>query len=253
MYHGLASGELPATPRRERKYWVAADGFREHLRLARQLGYETALLDAAWAPGGLGIAPLRTAIITFDDGRQSDYDIAYPALLEFGARAEFFVNTATLGLPGFLSWTQARELCRAGMAIQSHSHEHVDLVGLSRPALERQVRESKDRLEDRLGIPVRFFAAPYGRVSRAIVEEALEAGYRAVCTSVSRLARPGTSTIPRLAVYRHTGARALERLLTGHRGVCLLRALRATALAPAGTVLHAVRRRAQAGPAEGHA
>jgi peptidoglycan/xylan/chitin deacetylase (PgdA/CDA1 family) len=253
MYHGQTLGEPPAKPRRERKYWVAAERFREHLRLVRQLGYETALLDAAWAPGGLGVPPVRTAIITFDDGRRSDYDIAYPALLEFGARAEFFVNTATLGRPGYLTWTQARELCQGGMAIQSHSHEHVDLVGLSRPALERQVRESKSRLEDRLGVPVRFFAAPYGRVTRAVVEEVLEAGYRAVCTSVSRLARPGARTIPRLAVYRHTGAPALKRLLAGHPGVCLLRALRATALAPAGTVLHAVRRRARAVPAEGHA
>lgn len=43
----------------------------------------------AWAPGGLGVPPVRTAIITFDDGRRSDYDIAYPALLAAlcGARA----------------------------------------------------------------------------------------------------------------------------------------------------------------------
>ena len=38
-----------------------------------------------------------------------------------GARAEFFINTATIGQPGYLTWGQVAEMHRAGMSFQSRS------------------------------------------------------------------------------------------------------------------------------------
>jgi peptidoglycan/xylan/chitin deacetylase (PgdA/CDA1 family) len=171
-----------------------------------------------------------SVVLTFDDGRASDFEVAFPLLLEAGTRAEFFVNTAAIGRPGFLSWRQMAEMQARGMSFQSHGHDHVDLTPLPRRVVEWQLDESKRRLEDRLGSPVEFLAAPYGRLSRRVVEVAGQVGYRAVCTSRSWPARPGARLVDRIAIYRHTTPGEFSRLLGGHAIPYVIRAARATLL-----------------------
>jgi hypothetical protein len=62
------------------------------------------------------------------------------------------------------------------------------------------------------------------------VTAASEAGYRAVCTSRARPARPETGVIDRVAVYRATRAATLGRLVRGHPATYALRSLRALGL-----------------------
>ena len=120
-----------------------------------------------------------------------------------------------MGRPGFLDWPQITEMQRAGLSFQSHSHDHVALLGLPAVALERQLRDSKRLLEDRLGTPVDFLAAPYGLLNRRVVRAAREAGYSAVCTSWSWPARPGATTLGRLAVHDRTTPEEFSQLLEG--------------------------------------
>ena len=51
------------------------------------------LKDRAVGP----VPKLPAVILTFDDGLVTDYEIAFPLLAEFGQRAVFFLNTATIG------------------------------------------------------------------------------------------------------------------------------------------------------------
>jgi peptidoglycan/xylan/chitin deacetylase (PgdA/CDA1 family) len=127
--------------------------------------------------------------------------------------AEFFVNTATIGQPGYLSWGQVVEMRHAGMSFQSHAHDHVVLPGLPPRLLERQLQTSKQRLEDRLDTGVDFLAAPYGLFDRRVVAAAREVGYRAVCTSLPWPTRPFATTINRVAVYRDTTEQRLAAIL----------------------------------------
>jgi peptidoglycan/xylan/chitin deacetylase (PgdA/CDA1 family) len=229
LYHGLtAGGVTPSGPWQERQYWVAARRFAEHMQAIRAARLESWSLRQVWeAPDGTigaGVA------LTFDDGRTSDYATAYPALAAAGLRAEFFLNTATVGRPGFLTWAQIREMQQGGMGFQSHGHEHVDLRRLPDAELRRGLVRSKASIEERLGQPVEFLAAPFGRLDGRVLLAAREAGYRAVCTSRARPARPGSGVIDRVAVYASTRARALGRLIHGHPGLYALRALRALGL-----------------------
>lgn len=195
MYHGVAAS-IPATvDARERKYWVSTTAFRRHLVQIRLVGLRTGRLDDLENAG---------VVLTFDDGRASDYEAAFPLLACAKARAEFFVNTATVGHAGHLTWSQIAEMQRAGMSFQSHGHDHVVLLGLAPKLLDHQLRTSKRTLEDRLGRPVDYIAAPYGLLDRRVVAAALEAGYRAVCTSWSWPAQPGERTVNRVAIYAHT-------------------------------------------------
>ncbi|HSE05570.1 MAG TPA: polysaccharide deacetylase family protein [Methylomirabilota bacterium] len=226
MYHVVkeGSGVGPAD-----KYTVSPDQLRAHLGLVARHGFRLARLGEVWSqPEAARSTP--TAAITFDDGEESHYARAFPVLGEAGGRADFFVNTATVGRPGFLSWSQIAEMQRAGHAFHSHSHDHVVLLGLGAAALRRQLRESKDVLEDRLGVPVQFLAAPYGLLNRRVVDVAREVGYRAVCTSASWPARPGAATVSRMAIYPSTSADEFVELLRGRPGILVRRMARALAV-----------------------
>ncbi len=215
MYHGMAA-RPPASAAADTKYWVTPVAFRQHLVQIRHGGYHTALLEDLWGTASqTGRVPSMTAsvVLTFDDGRATDYDVAFPLLLEAGARAEFFINTAMIGQPGYLSWDQVRHMQRAGMSFQSHGHNHVALVGLSEEQLAVQLELSKRVLTERLVRPVDFLAVPYGFVNQHIVSAARAAGYRAVCTSRRWPAWPGLETVDRVAVYRHTTGRQFNAIL----------------------------------------
>ena len=227
MYHGVApSAAAPAVPPAEMKYWVLAPELRAQLAEIHREGARVTGLGEAWHSTKALDGPEPPVVLTFDDGQAADYEASFPLLLEAGARADFFVNTANIGRPGFLNWAQIAEMQRAGMSFQSHSHDHVDLSRLPARALQYQIRESRQRLEDGLGTAVEFLAAPYGLLDRRILDVAREQGYRAVCTSRAWPACPGAPAIGRIAIYRHTRPGGFRRLVTRHPVPYLLRAIR---------------------------
>jgi peptidoglycan/xylan/chitin deacetylase (PgdA/CDA1 family) len=229
MYHLLTGPQEAPRPGVDRRYTVPGATFREHLAILKGDGFSPVSLRALWAQGTLTGAS-RPVGLTFDDGDMSNYTQAYPALAAAELRADFFVNTSTIGQPGFLTWTQIAEMQRGGLAFHSHSHDHVALVGLGQTALERQLRDSKRLLEDRLGAPIDFLAAPYGLVNARVIRSAREVGYRAVCTSWSWPARPGASSVSRIAIYPDTPAQDFVRLLRGSPRIFLRRMPRALLL-----------------------
>ena len=230
LYHGLTLSSIPECPLRERKYWVSATQFRDHLACIRREGHQVALLREFWNSADESKRQHLPVALTFDDGNCSDYQIAFPLLLEAGYRADFFVNTATVGTKGFLNWQQINEMQRAGMSFQSHCHDHVYLSRLPLGETERQLKLSKQILEARLGREVEFVAVPYGDLSSKTVAVAMRTSYRALCTSWSWPARPGANLVNRVAVYSSTGQRAYTELLAGRPVSYATRAAREAAL-----------------------
>jgi peptidoglycan/xylan/chitin deacetylase (PgdA/CDA1 family) len=212
MYHGMGASIPGDVDSRERRYWLSPESFARQLEQIRAAGQRIRTLHDVWARPDHQ-PRLSPVVLTFDDGRVSDYAVAFPLLLAARAVAEFFVNTATIGRPGYLTWGQAAEMRRAGMSFQSHAHDHVVLPGLPRHLLANQLRTSKQLLEDRLGGRVDFLAAPYGLFDRSVVAAAREVGYRAVCTSLAWPARPLAPTINRVAVFRDTTEQRLAAIL----------------------------------------
>lgn len=226
LYHGFSASSGVEIHPRKRKYWISEIQFRGHLEQIRRGGYHVVPLREAWSDDGALLARNSPLVLTFDDGWASDYQVVYPLLLDAGVRADFFVNTATIGEQGFLSWQQIVEMQRTGMSFQSHSHDHVDLVRLPARLLEQQLRDSKRGLEDRLGCSVDFLAVPYGLLNSRVVEVARQEGYRAVCTSWSWPAWPGVRTVNRVPIYRHTTSREFSQLLAGNPVFYLARVTR---------------------------
>jgi peptidoglycan/xylan/chitin deacetylase (PgdA/CDA1 family) len=214
-YHGLKpSGRLYVAPE-ERKYWISRAQISEQLDLIRCNGYGVAPLTELWRRSTTPDRRKNRIAITFDDGLVSQYEIAYPLLLEAGARADFFVNTANIGRPGFLNWRQIKEMQDGGMSFHSHSHNHVYLSWLSTRDLLRQLVNSKLLLEQRLGRGAEFLSVPYGDLNGEIIEAAQRVGYRAICNSRSWPAQPGSRLVSRVVIYKHTGPDDFQRLLLG--------------------------------------
>jgi peptidoglycan/xylan/chitin deacetylase (PgdA/CDA1 family) len=215
MFHGLTHGETNIdVPVRERKYWVNADRFSRQLNAIRDSGAAIVPLYSFWSrPAETPAAG--AAVITFDDGAISDYEIAFPRLLEANATASFFLNTGTVGRPGYVSWDQVREMRKYGMTFYSHSHDHVYLTKLSLSALAFQMQQSREMLEEKLGVPAEFLSLPFGDGNGVVIREALRAGFAAVCTSRCVRAQPGQTTIDRVAVYAGCGVRTIRRMVGG--------------------------------------
>ena len=213
QYDGLGTSLPAGVDPKLASHWIPPVSLARQLVTIRESGHRAVRLYDAWTRDGGEQPACASVVLTFDDGRAADYEIAFPLLLAAGMRAEFFINTAKVGRQGYLTWPRIEEMHRAGMSIQSHSHEHVALPTLSARQLKNEVRTSKRLIEDFLGRGVDFLAAPHGLVDRRVVDAALEAGYQAVCASRGWPAQPGDAVVSRVTVLRDTTAAQFGAIL----------------------------------------
>lgn len=225
MYHGIADvGEDP------NQLCVTPDRFAEQMgwlqrRGLRGVGVGT-LVDAMRAGRHSGMVG-----ITFDDGYVSVLDAGLAVLLRYGFSASMFIISERIG--GSNDWDegprwplltvdQIGELAAAGMEIGSHSATHPRLVGLDAGQLAAEVSESRERLSELVGTPVRGFAYPYGSMDAAARGAVHAAGYEYACAVRTPMAELGLMALPRIYVGQRDGPRrmAAKRLLyKGHIAV----------------------------------
>src|SRR5256885_4293939 len=179
----------------------------------------------AWKRGEKNIPP-RCAVITFDDGYKSQYEVAWPILKKYGYPFTMFIYTegvrgGSLGGGGAITWEQLADMRDNGVDIEAHSATHQDLreghtitlaspggkktrTKLTGPQYEQWVRNevvgSKELLEQRLGIKVNCFAVPFGNYNEHVTDLARNAGYEAMFTVYGQ---PITFTSPLDSIGRY--------------------------------------------------
>ena len=151
--------------------------------------------------------------ITFDDGYQSVYEHAYPAMVERHMTGTVYVVSGAIG--GINEWdsragdtrepmmstAQVREMSDAGFEIGAHTVSHPRLTLISDDQLEREIVDSKHALEDIIGREVVSFAYPYGDRDERVIEAVKAAGYKyAVSTRLGVANLDGVFEIPRVNV-----------------------------------------------------
>jgi peptidoglycan/xylan/chitin deacetylase (PgdA/CDA1 family) len=207
MYHALGETDGVAD---DRHYTVSLPRFAAQLARCRaQAGAVVSARD--WLAGASGV------IFTFDDGHVSNHRHGLPALVEAGATADFFVNPAQVGTPGFATWGELREMADAGMSIQSHGLDHrVFLTELSPQRLREDLRRARLEIEEHVGQPVTLLAPAGGREPAALAEVAREVGYAHVLNSRPGFVRRTDGTmLCRLAVTSELGDGTLASWLAG--------------------------------------
>src|SRR6059058_4119256 len=161
----------------------------------------------AWKRSEKNIPP-RCAVITFDDGWKSQYEVAWPIIKKYGYPLTMFIYTegvrgGALGGGEAITWEQLADMRDNGVDIQAHSATHQDLreghnvmlastggkrtkTKLTGPQYEQWIQNevvgSKQLLEQRLGIKVNCFAVPFGSYNEHVKELARNAGYEAMFT-----------------------------------------------------------------------
>jgi peptidoglycan/xylan/chitin deacetylase (PgdA/CDA1 family) len=167
-------------------------------------------------------------ILTFDDGSISDFEVGFPGLKNKGIKATFFITVENIGLSGYTTITHLREMAERGMEIGSHGLTHQYLLTMARNEASREIRESKDRLEQAIGKNVVSFAPVGGHYRKWMEEVAYETGYRAFATMIPGRTNGGESTV--LLHRNHIQSRHdsdyLSRLIDGHYRTMALNRLR---------------------------
>src|SRR4051794_28868191 len=159
-----------------------------------------------------------TVSLEFDDGMLQG-DVA-PLLARHGLRATFFVNSAFVGRPGYLTWDDLRTRAARGNEVAGHTRTHADLTTLSAAAQRREICGDRAALMAH-GLRPISFASPYGpspaqpkRIVRSCgyTSARRASGLRAPRYAVNRLHLTDRFAIPTLpAPVDTTTAQDVER------------------------------------------
>ncbi len=202
IYHGFyrQPEEIGHVSSEERRYYLPVGQFAQQVERLAAEDYRVCSVEKA--------SGARDVAFSFDDGHISNYTSIWPLLVERGFSGTFFIVADWVGAADCINGPQLREMSASGMSIGSHGLTHVGLAGLPEAALDRELRGSKERLEQLLGREVTTLALPRGLGDRRVLEHARAAGYRRVCTSHAGLMGSGFSA-PRLSVTSYTGVDAI--------------------------------------------
>jgi len=115
--------------------------------------------------------------ISFDDGGEKDLKVA-SILEKYNLSAIFYIVVDWIGVKGYLTWEQIKDLDRRGHEIGSHSMTHPeDLKMVFDEQLHYEIQNSKDLLETALGHSISSFCYPHGRADERVKNKVKEAGY----------------------------------------------------------------------------
>jgi len=136
--------------------------------------------------------------VTFDDGFQSVIENALPELQRRKIPATLFIPTGYLGKhPTWINnqsnqyinelvmtSKHIKNLSKESIIIGSHSVNHPNLTSISVKDLNRELIESKNKLEEILNKRIELLAYPYGEYNQKVLEISKQAGYKRVFSNV---------------------------------------------------------------------
>jgi peptidoglycan/xylan/chitin deacetylase (PgdA/CDA1 family) len=210
--------------------WISPDRFAGQLAWLRENGFRTLSLDEAHAAQTRGSVPKRSVLLTIDDGFAEDLEIAAGLLERAGAGATVFVAAGLLGQKvelrhpsGDLDMVSTGSIVDAdglhrwiqkGFDVGSHSLTHLDLTTCTPQTVQREVSESRTRLEATLDREIVDFCYPFAHHDRATRQAVKAAGYRAGYAGEPPV--DDILAIPRMMVYPGDSAARFRRKVSGY-------------------------------------
>jgi peptidoglycan/xylan/chitin deacetylase (PgdA/CDA1 family) len=150
-------------------------------------------------------------LVTFDDGFQSNFEVARSLLARYAVKAVFFVCPGLIDAApheqraliaryvfdgidavalssdmSLMPWQEIRALRAEGHTIGSHTAYHRRLSTLNEQELIQEVIGSAEMLKDRLREPVSWFATPFGKIESTSRDayRVVQPTYRLCCSAV---------------------------------------------------------------------
>jgi peptidoglycan/xylan/chitin deacetylase (PgdA/CDA1 family) len=194
MYHMISEPQTVADTRQA----CPSRRFEKHLQLLLKEGYTPVSIDriAAYYAEKSSL-PNKAVLITFDDGFEDNYLNAFHILQRYNVPAIIYLATEFIGqtnkwmpVPTYsqrkmLSWTQIQEMSSHGIQFGSHTVSHPKLTELDDDCVSKELVQSKQTIEDRLGLECRHFAYPYGLLTEKTRDWVQQAGFKTACSTQS--------------------------------------------------------------------
>jgi len=185
--------------------------FEKDLQFLQQNNYNTLTADEVlnWTSHSLTI-PQQSIALTFDDGADNFYHVAYPLLRKYNQKAILFLSPGLhrcqqeepLACDRPCTWEELDEMHASGLVdIQSHTWEHrslqswptpLPLTGMDNDTLQARreaplsikedLTKSRQALECRFSKPVRHLAWPCYYSATDTIHLAEQVGYKALWT-----------------------------------------------------------------------
>ena len=171
MYHDVylhSSTESGFLKESAFQYKIQADIFEEHVKAVAKYCKERPHIEVEF---------------TFDDGGVSFLTLAAPILEKHGLRGTFFISTAYLNTPQFLTTEQLAELAKRGHRIGSHSHTHPVLTDLPEEEIAEEWTNSVEILRPFVTDGMTA-SIPNGDGNAVVMDNALKSGIQRLYTSI---------------------------------------------------------------------
>jgi len=162
------------------RYTVSVENFQAQMQTLYEQGYTaitiSTFLDALIEGGDL---PEKPVVITFDDGHQNVYENAFPIMKTYNFPGVFYIVANRInGSPEFVDIEQLSNLINAGWEIGCHGYSHLDITE-NHASASYEIGRSKSDLQTTLGVDVKTFAYPYGKIDPYVAQVVNDSGYRA--------------------------------------------------------------------------
>ena len=188
MYHDVL-------PQKEVSWDNTPQEIEEHFELIKTQGLTPVSLQQLVTHLQTGVPlPEKPIVLTFDDGYGGHYEYVYDLIKKYNYPAVFSIYTDGVGKDAIpnasriprgprthVSWEQLQEMrVNPLVEIVSHSVTHpLDMRKLTDEQLKRELGESKQILESKLGLSIPYFTYPVGKNDDRIRRLVREAGYKA--------------------------------------------------------------------------
>ncbi len=192
---------------------ISQERFLSHMKALKENGYNTLFFDELQAYVQAGVPlPEKPVVITFDDGYESNYTLAYPILKEYDMKATIFAIGVSVGKDTYkdtnqpmnphFSLEQAAEMEASGLIdIQSHGYNMHEVTGRDEEPVRRGLLQKEGEAEtdylaylqkdfeqvtQAIGKVPGVFAYPYGATAELPAVVLHQQGIYATVTTVEK-------------------------------------------------------------------
>ncbi len=185
MFHHIRDPK-PINDKIQKNLSVSPIKFKIDLEWLRDHGYQTYSIDdlEGILSGQMKVSK-KPVILTFDDGYEDNYQIAFQDLKSMGMVGNFYIITGAVGKPNYMTDAELQEMSRGKMTLGSHTVSHPDLAKASLARQIKELTDSRDFLDNLLQKNITSLCYPSGKYTPLTLMVAKGLGYKTGTTTKS--------------------------------------------------------------------
>lgn len=208
---------------------IKTSAFAEQLAWLKTNGYTVIPLDTAagYLQGKVKSIPVKSVVITVDDGHKSVYSDMAPLIKKYKVPVTLFIYPSAISNAKYaMTWEQLRELEATKLfRVESHTYWHPNFKKEKKKLspdeyikfVDKQLGGAKKKLEERMGHEIKYLAWVFGIYDDGLLSDAKKAGYTMALTIDRRHAASYNNMMaqPRYMVVSKHDLKQFEHMVNG--------------------------------------